>query len=120
MKKIASVVALIAAVSLAGCGTTGLITPGPTSTPISSGNATVDAVVAATVKACGFLPTVQTAASVLSTFVPGASVGVGIANAVAKAICDAVAPAKASGRRSMRAGASPVVNGVPIEGRFVR
>ena len=124
MKRIATVFALAAAVSLAGCGTTGLITPsgGGGGTPVSSGNATVDQVVAATVKACGFLPTVQTAANVLSTFVPGASVGVGIANAVANAICNAVTPAKsAMGRRSLHRGDALIqVNGVPIEGRFVR
>lgn len=119
MKRFGTILALVAAVGLAGCGTTGLVTPTPSSTPISSGNATVDAVVAATVKACGFLPTVQTAAGVLSTFVPAAGVGVGIANAVANAICQAVVPAKAA-RRSLRAGEGPVVNGVPIEGRFVR
>lgn len=119
MKKFLTVSALIGTLALAGCGTMGT-TGGTTPPVISTGDPTLDAQIqaaqAAAVKACGFLPTVTTITGILSTFVPGAAGPVAIGTQVAQAICDAVAP-KASAKRKL---GSPTVNGVRIEGIFVR
>ena len=119
MKKLVMIAALCGSVALAGCATSG-VTPAP-SPVITTGNANVDATIAAAeaaaVKACGFLPTAQTITGILSTFVPATSVPITIGNQVASMICNAVAP-KASAKRR-RLSAQPMVNGVPIEGAFV-
>lgn len=71
---------------------------------------------------CGFVPTLGTVASIIATFT-GTSPIVGIVNQVVTSICNAVVPAKASLRRGAhRFGATnaPTVNGVPIQGYFIR
>jgi hypothetical protein len=118
-------IVLASALALGGCATSGGIDP-PSGTvpvsPISSGNATVDAIIGNAVKGCGFLPTFETAAGILSTFVPQVGPGVDIADMVAKAICRAVLPGKSAGRMSFRRGDAEglQINGVLIEGRFIR
>jgi|SRR5882724_7777380 len=60
---------------------------------------------------CGFSATINSIASIVGTFVPGVSV----VPSVVSAICGAVT---AKGVR--RGGPRPQVNGVAVEGRFVR
>lgn len=73
----------------------------------------VAAVQKLTVAICGFLPTAITVTNILSINIPGD------AGDIASSICDAVAPKKAAARA--RGGAAAVyLNGVRIEGKFVR
>lgn len=67
-----------------------------------------------TVKVCGFLPTVGTVISILKASNP-AVMGV---VAVATAICEAVKPKPAATVGLLTL--PPAVNGVPIEGEFVK
>ena len=69
------------------------------------------------VQICAFQPTAATVAAILATFVPGAAPVTEIINQVAQSICGAVT-AKAY-RRGARHGFARV-NGVPIDGQFVR
>ena len=72
------------------------------------------------VKACGFLPTLNTVANVLGTFTGGQPI-VAIASQVITAMCNAITPAHSMRRHGGRyGGALPQVNGVVLHGRFVR
>ena len=73
----------------------------------------VDEVIETTVDACGFLPTAATVANIIAAGNPSMMT----ATAIAGAICAAVTP-KPPIMGLMEA--VPMVNGVPIEGHFVR
>jgi hypothetical protein len=90
-----------AALALGGCATTGGIDPG-TATQIQN----------ATMAACSFLPSVNMIAALIGK---GAIVGPIINSPIVKAICDA---ADAGGAAVVPKGAT--VNGVPVDGRFIR
>lgn len=113
MKNVAIIVALSAGLVLAGCAknTAGNATVGgtPAGTQPAPNPSKVRQIVTAT---CGFLPTLTSVASVISAspFVPAAG-------AVADAICDAVTTLPLADGPGDR---KPRVNGVVIEGRFVR
>lgn len=124
MKKLLIVSVLMSTVALAGCASTiGTSTGTTTPPPISTGDATLDAEIqaaqAAAVKACGFLPTVSTITGILSTFVPATTGPVAIGTSIAQAICNAITP-KATAKRKLGPVSAPQVNGVPVEGIYVR
>lgn len=114
MKKIIAVLAL--AGFLAGCATPG---PFPAPNPSPSGpvasDSTITAIQQAAVRVCGFLPTVQTVADIVATFTGGSAI-VNLAGNVATAICNAVRPPLGARKRA----AVPMVNGIVIQGGFVR
>lgn len=62
---------------------------------------------------CGFLPTVETVAGIITTFTGGGA-AIGIGSQVADAICKAVTS------KGARRGVRPSVRGVVIEGNFIR
>jgi len=74
---------------------------------------------------CGFVPTIGTVASVIASLVGGSAVTT-LATQAANAICGAVTPAKAQAMRMgtrrlvVRRGTAPTVNGIPVEGYFIR
>jgi hypothetical protein len=105
LKKLVAAMAISGSAMLAGCVTTAQI------------DDTVNKAQQYAVTACGFLPTVSTVAQILSSFVPGASPVEAIAHQAATAICKAVTPVKSSIRRG---DARPSVNGIIIDGKFVR
>src|SRR4051812_28437210 len=89
-----SVIALgVAGVLLGGCASNGR--PSIEPEQITAVESQVQQTAAAV---CGFIPTISTVVSILSTF-SNVSPVVGIVNQVAKSICDAVAPAKMMLRR---------------------
>jgi outer membrane lipoprotein SlyB len=94
----------LVAISMAGCATLPTLP-----------SAITNQVQAATVAACGFLPTISTVASILASFTGTSSVVSSIEQAAA-GICAGVT-AK-GGRLGARRAAS--FNGVRIEGHFVR
>src|SRR5882757_369750 len=104
MKKI--LLASLLAASLGGC----MITAGGTGTPLpapfpSTGNTTIDAVIAEAQTICGFAPAVGTVSSILDTFVPGTA----IVGTIANGICNAL------NKKAVRRGAvAPVYRGVRI------
>lgn len=84
------------------------------------GKPTVDSNVQAQVQQaaasiCGFVPTISTVASIVATFTTAGPV-VDLVSQVATAICDVVAPKKNMMRRAVR----PAVNGVLVQGYFIR
>lgn len=120
--------ACLGAVSVAGCTTnpaTGLPTIDPTQLAAIESQVQQEAAAI-----CGFVPTIESVAGVVASFVPVPGVGTAIAviNQAATAICNAVLPAKAAAMRSASgvigkrtAGAAiPTVNGVPITGYFIK
>lgn len=66
------------------------------------------------VRVCGYLPTAETVANIVTTFT-GTPPGLDLATTIADQICAAVT------KQGVRRGATavPMVNGVPIQGRFV-
>jgi hypothetical protein len=104
LRKILLAAPLVGLLSLGGCATTG-----------TNVNAVIEQVRQVAVATCGFLPTVETVAAIISAGNPLVSG----ASAVANAICAAVAsiPPRTAGRRG---GAVPTVAGVVVHGRFVR
>lgn len=114
-RKFLLAVPLLGALALGGCATSnGVVGLDPAlETRV---NAQITAAQNAAVSICKFLPTAQTVAGILSTFVPSAVPGVTVANQVAAAICNAVS------RKSLTKGATPTprVNGVVVRGSFVR
>jgi hypothetical protein len=114
MRKFLGKVAVAGSLLLGGCATTGTGIDPITGNPIATEIANIEA---QAVKYCGFLPTEATITAILATLVPGAAPVTVIINQVAQSICAAVVPA-ASGR--LRGAAWPQVNGVPINGHFVR
>lgn len=102
MRKLLCVSALVFALN--GCASTGTGT-GPTPADVIAEARNI------AVAACGFLPAVSTVAGILAAGNPALTT----ASAVASAICAAVtAPAAARGTRI------PTVNGVPVQGSFVK
>lgn len=116
---------LFGGLTLGACNLTGSdVAPGGvpsvSSSQVSSAITTVQQ---ATVRACGFLPAVQTVTAILSTFVASAQPIVMIGNEIANGICSAVVPKKASSLRKLGAPeviGPPTYHGVPISGGFVR
>ena len=104
--------------ALGACSTTLPSPGGATTPPTTTGDATTDKIIGATVKACGFLPTVSTVTGIIASFVPGGAPVNELVTSIARSICGAVAPAKMGARRGA---ASPtgVVRGVQVEGHFV-
>lgn len=95
--------------TLAGCETT--MTAEKIATAIAQ-------IRAATVAACGFLPTVDTVANIVAAD----NSSVQRASQVANAICQAVSPlnAAAADRRIAQTVTKPTVNGVVIKGKWVK
>jgi hypothetical protein len=105
MKNLLIASTLAGSLTLGGCAT-------GSSTNIA---AEIIAVQQTATQICGYLPTISTVTSILSTFVPGAGPINDVALQVAQAICGAVTV------KSARRGAGPpTVRGVPVHGRFVR
>jgi hypothetical protein len=102
---------VFAALALSSCVTTGI-----------DPNATIAAVQNAAIVACQFAPTAETVAALIAAN----NATVTTASAVAAAICAAVAPATAPTklgaqlRLRLRTTGGAVVNGVMIQGRFVK
>jgi hypothetical protein len=69
------------------------------------------------VTACGYLPAVETVASILATFVSSTAAPIQIATTVANGICNQVAP---KGQSRLKRATLPTYKGVPIQGEFVR
>jgi len=105
MKKLIAAGLISSSAMLSGCVTTAQI------------DDTVSQAQQYAVTACGFLPTVSTVAQILSSFIPGASPIQTVAQQAATAICKAVVPAKSAIRRGS---SHPTVNGIIIDGKFVR
>jgi hypothetical protein len=99
-------IAAAAAATLAACSS--VITPGTSQ---------IDQVRQYAVTACGFLPTVETVANIIGTFSGGAAPAITSVSQVADAICSAVL--STGGTKRSRA-AAPRVNGVVVQGTFVR
>lgn len=115
MKRLITCFALLGALMLGGCATLPSGARGIDPALASQIDAQIKAVQDAAVAACRFLPTAQTVASIASTFLPGATAGVGIANQIATAICGAVTK-----KALNRSAPAPRVNGVLVRGTFIR
>ena len=98
MKKL--ILSALMAVTLAACGTTGFTWP-PTAQSVAD----------AAVATCGFLPTADSIAGLISQ-----SSSLTTAEQIAALICGAVVPAKQAGKLR---GTLTTVNGVAIQGKFV-
>ena len=109
MRKFAIISASALSLALGACSTT----------QTANINAEISQVQQAAVAACSFLPTTATVAAILSALVPGAAPIEQIAATTASQICSAVSNVKLSGRLG-GAVAQPMVNGVPVHGRFVQ
>lgn len=102
----------VACAMLAGCQTTSPTVP---ATPSLE-----DKVQQTTAAVCGFVPTISTVAQILASFT-SAGPAVDTAAEVARAICKAVGPVSPAMRKvSRKAVEPPKVNGVVIEGYFLR
>jgi hypothetical protein len=124
MRKI--IIATALAISLSGCART--ISVDPSGGGLVIGNTPIDAEIQQVrdiaSKACGFLPAVETVASLIGMFTSGGPI-VSTASAIADAICKKVTTAGVN-RRGVRvipsivgvsrSGAKVVI---PIEGKFV-
>jgi len=108
LRKALLAVPLVGLLSLGGCATTG-------SNVSENVSAVIEQVRQVAVATCGFLPTVETVAAIISAGNPLVSG----ASAIATAICAAVSsiPPRTAGKRG---GAVPTVAGVVVHGRFVR
>lgn len=96
---------------LSACTTVPVVNPN-TGNPVVTDVAKVQALA---VKICAFEPTAATVTAIIASLVPGASPTVTLISQIAQSICDAVAP-----KVQALLSAPPAVNGVPVEGRFVR
>ena len=121
-----SLAVALATTSLVGCATsptTGLPTIDPTLLATIETQVQQDAAAV-----CGFIPTIGTIASIVASLIPGGSAVVTIASDVAGQICTAVTPVQAPlaalGKRTVSrktlGAALPSVNGVPIQGYFIK
>lgn len=114
MRRLMISTALLGTLALAGCaggGGFGTVTPGGT------GTATTDPTIAqvqdVAAKICGFVPTVSTVVSIITTFTGGGAIA-DMAGQAAKSICSAVT------QRSVRRGMGPTTaRGVKVEGYFL-
>lgn len=114
MKKLALTLMLASGLALAGCATPGNGPAPAPSGPIAQ-DSTITAIQQAAVSVCGFLPAVETVASIVATFTGGGAI-VDLVGRVAGSICNAVKPPLGARKRA----AVPMVNGVVIKGGFVR
>ena len=103
MKKL--LMTCLLAFGLGGCATTGGTNP-----DIS---AEIQKAQQIAVQVCGFLPAVETVSGILTTFIPGGAPANAIASQVANAICAAVTNKSVSLT-------GPMVNGVPVKGEWVK
>jgi hypothetical protein len=102
MRKFLMAIPLVAAMTLAGCATTG-----------TDNKNFLEQVRQAAVAVCGFLPAVDTVVAIVATGNPIAATVAGLANAICAAVT-ALPPAE------VRRGAPPpTVAGVVIHGKFV-
>lgn len=110
MKKFLIAIVLTGGLMLAGCGTTG-------TTVISNVTTFIRQVDAEAIKDCSFLPTDATVNALIATIPYGATF-----EGIAKMICAAVTAHPLSARHGRRLGgiSAPTVNGVTINGSFVR
>jgi len=128
IKAVALALALFS-VGLGGCATTAT---DPTNTTAPDYSAIIKEVLAACSTACHFVPTAATIISIVTAGNPGVVTGAAIASAICSALQAAPAAARKGGAVSgidangwhvsatMRgAKAVPMVNGVPIQGRFI-
>jgi hypothetical protein len=111
MRKLVMVSAVALSLGLGGCATTGG-TGG-------SGEDAVQRVIQAVAAQCSFVPTVATAGALIANFTANGAVQLTVAviTQIATAVCDAVTRPRAMAQPG---GAKPVVNGVVINGSFVR
>ena len=98
---------LIALSALSGCATTGGLAP-----------ISIAGVQNAAVAACAFLPTATTVGNIIAAGNPLLTTAEAIAQAICAAVTQAPTVAAKSGRRMMVV--QPMVNGVPIQGKFLR
>lgn len=117
MKKLLASVALIGALGLGGCATTG----GGAQPIIADITAFEQSVQQVAVAACSFLPTTATVAGILSSLFPGVSTTEQLAATIAGQICNAVVPVASSVSARKRLGATVYYPGttIPIHGTFV-
>jgi len=111
MNKFVIATALSGSVLLSSCATVPGVDP-ITGKPVATEVANITATA---ITICGFEPTAATVTNILATFIPGASPIAAIVEQVAQSICNAVT---AKGGRY--GGAAPQVNGVPIDGHFIK
>lgn len=107
MRRTVIALACVASLGLGACSTTGGTT---TSASVDQTIAQVQQVAA---QVCGYLPTIQTVAGILSTFTNAGS-AVASAASIGQQICAAVAP------KSIRKRGLPMVRGVVVRGTFIR
>lgn len=106
------VIALCSSLGLAGCATkTDPVTGTTTEVIDPQVLATIEQIRTGIQTTCGFSATIGSILAIVGTFVPGVSIVPGVINAV----CSAV-----TAKSVTRNGARPQVNGVTVEGRFVR
>ena|ERR1700722_1801249 len=113
MNKIAAVAALSA--MLAGCGTTGSLTPATLTTTLTT---VENDIVGFTRSLCGFHPTIATVAGIMTALYPPSAIALVPEQAVAQTICNALPPPAAAGRLGAAAAVYPGTN-VVIHGTFV-
>ena len=106
----------IAALPLAGCATSGGVTP----TSLNTSLTTIENdIVGFTTTLCGFQPQISTVASIITTLYPPAAVATVPEQAIAQTICSAGPPAPAAGTKSA---AAPVLypgTNIVIHGKYV-
>jgi hypothetical protein len=111
MNKILFAPALVAAISLGGCGTLSQL-PAEITTVQSQTIAIAEAL-------CSFEPTASTIVGVVASLFPGGGPISVVATGAAKAICQAVTAVPPASARLAGAHYAPMVNGVLVEGQFV-
>lgn len=103
------VLAICGALSLAGCASTA--PDGTTTTPASQVTDVINKAQQVATQICGFVPTINTITNILSLGNPTLTT----ATSIAQAVCSAVTQ-----RSARRNAPRPNVQGVIVEGHFVR
>ncbi len=121
MRRKRIIISALFAGTLSGCATV----PGavPTGGVAPSGNLVVTEVIkvqALTVRLCAFEPTAATVAAILASLVPGAAPVTALVSQIAQSICSAVTAPKIVAFGGGAPPLPPMVNGVQIDGHFVR
>lgn len=113
MKNVILAFVIAGGLAVAGCATSG---PGPAPVPAGpvAQDATITSIQNAVANGCGYLVAVETVAAIVATFTGGQPI-VGLVSNVAHAICNAVL-----NKTARLDGVGPSVNGVPIQGHFIR
>lgn len=117
MRKFITAIVLASSLAVAGCAGSGSPPPsgGGVTIPPIVGDLTVQQIQDAAAKACSFVPTAQTITGIVASFFPGGAPINSIVSSVVNSICSAIT------KKSIRRGGSrPMVNGVPVEGYFIR